>query len=58
MRSISFDSHDGTFSGKIMVYVYDTSHLDKLISNLLKVSGVTAVERMTNEEAEIIKEQL
>jgi GTP pyrophosphokinase len=50
MRSISFESHAGTFEGKIMVYVYDTEHLSKLINNLAKVSGVITVERMETDE--------
>ena len=46
MRSISFDSHDGIFEGMIMVYVYDTSHLNSLIKKLEKLNGVTRVERV------------
>jgi GTP pyrophosphokinase len=50
MRSISFESNAGVFEGKIMVYVYDTEHLDKLIHNLAKVSGVHTVERIPEGE--------
>jgi GTP diphosphokinase / guanosine-3',5'-bis(diphosphate) 3'-diphosphatase len=48
MRSISFDSNDGIFEGLIMVYVQDTNHLDQLIENLKKVTGVINVERIDN----------
>ncbi|MFO0358119.1 MAG: RelA/SpoT family protein [Sphingobacteriaceae bacterium] len=46
MRSISFDTEDGIFTGTIMVYVHDTKHLNHLIDNLKKVKGVNKVERM------------
>ena len=45
MRSITLDSQDGVFDGKIMVFVNDTSHLEKLIQRLQKVNGVLLVER-------------
>ncbi|QMU31649.1 bifunctional (p)ppGpp synthetase/guanosine-3',5'-bis(diphosphate) 3'-pyrophosphohydrolase [Adhaeribacter radiodurans] len=45
MRSITLDSHDGIFDGKIMVFVNDTSHLEKLIQRLNRVNGVILVER-------------
>ncbi len=45
MRSISFDTEDGIFTGAIMVYVHDTKHLNHLIENLKKVKGVNKVER-------------
>ncbi len=46
MRSISFDTNDGTFEGNIMVFVHDTSHLTELISKLRKVPGVLSVKRI------------
>ncbi|MBC7411157.1 MAG: bifunctional (p)ppGpp synthetase/guanosine-3',5'-bis(diphosphate) 3'-pyrophosphohydrolase [Bacteroidia bacterium] len=48
MRSISFDTDDGIFTGKIMVYVHDTAHLDNLITKLMTVNGVHKVIRMDN----------
>lgn len=45
MRSISFDTEDGIFTGSIMVYVHDTKHLNHLIDNLKKVKGVDKVVR-------------
>ncbi len=46
MRSISFDTEDGIFTGTIMVYVHDTKHLNHLMENLKKVKGVNKVERI------------
>jgi GTP pyrophosphokinase len=49
MRSLSFDSHDGVFEGRVMVFVQDTSHLTDLIKKLNKVKGVKKIERIDNE---------
>lgn len=49
MRSISFDTNDGTFEGKIIVYVQDTKHLDELMSKLKTVPGVISVKRMDSQ---------
>lgn len=46
MRSISFESHDGVFEGKVMAYVRDTDHLQALIEKLKRVRGVRSVERV------------
>ncbi|GAB2550759.1 RelA/SpoT family protein [Rufibacter soli] len=45
MRSITIDSHDGVFEGRLMVFVNDTSQLEKLIQRLSKVSGLLSVDR-------------
>ncbi|PST82210.1 RelA/SpoT family protein [Pedobacter yulinensis] len=45
MRSITVDTNDGIFDGSIMIYVNDTEHLEKLISDLMRVKGVTGVTR-------------
>ena len=45
MRSITIDADDGFFEGKILVFVNDTDHLNKLIQRLSKVNGVLQVER-------------
>ncbi|WP_299819178.1 bifunctional (p)ppGpp synthetase/guanosine-3',5'-bis(diphosphate) 3'-pyrophosphohydrolase [uncultured Pontibacter sp.] len=45
MRSITIDSNDGIFEGNIMVFVNDTSHLEKLIQRMSRVNGVLTVER-------------
>ncbi|MCB0401246.1 MAG: bifunctional (p)ppGpp synthetase/guanosine-3',5'-bis(diphosphate) 3'-pyrophosphohydrolase [Flavobacteriales bacterium] len=46
MRSISFESDDGIFEGKVKLYVHDTDHLNDLIDKLKNVDGVTKVERV------------
>lgn len=50
MRSISFDTHDGTFEGNIMLFVYDTNHLTALMKKLRKVNGVQQVSRINPNE--------
>jgi len=45
MKSISFDSYDGIFQGKIQVYVFDKQHLDELIDKFVMLEGVKRVER-------------
>lgn len=52
MRSISFDTDDGIFSGTIMVYVNDTTHLTELMRKLRNISGVRTVSRMKGERLE------
>lgn len=49
MRSISFDTEDGIFEGKIMAFVHDTTHLTNLIKKLKKVQGVNQVRRIDPE---------
>jgi guanosine-3',5'-bis(diphosphate) 3'-pyrophosphohydrolase len=46
MRSISFDTNDGTFEGSVTVFVHDTTHLTELMKKLKKVHGVLTVTRM------------
>ncbi len=48
MRSISVDSKDGVFNGKISVFVQDTGHLDILLRNLLKIKGILNAKRLDN----------
>ncbi len=45
MKSISFNTHDGVFDGKIELFVYDTEHLEKLITHFEQIEGVQSVER-------------
>jgi GTP pyrophosphokinase len=45
MRSISIDTDETIFEGKIMLFVHDTKHLEHLISKLEKVEGVVKVDR-------------
>ncbi len=46
MKSISFESEDGVFEGKILLYVYDTEHLDKLVEKFEQIDGVKSVDRI------------
>ncbi len=48
MSSIKFESQDGIFTGTVMVFVKDTTHLTNLINNLKKVKGVKKIERINN----------
>lgn len=46
IRSITIDTNDGMFDGKIMIFVHDTKHLDKLIMRLSKIPDVINVMRI------------
>jgi GTP pyrophosphokinase len=46
LRSINIDSHDGLFSGNIVVMLEDTSRLEALIKKLRTVKGVKQVDRI------------
>lgn len=45
IRSISIDSKDGMFEGKITLFVKDTQHLEALIRKLKKVKGISGIRR-------------
>lgn len=46
MRSISIDSNDGMFEGKITLFVKDAQHLEALNRKLSRVKGVNSVRRI------------
>ena len=46
LRAINIDSHDGLFSGNLVVMLEDTSRLEQLIKKLRTVKGVKQVERI------------
>ena len=46
LRSINIDSHDGLFSGNLVVMLEDTSRLEALLKKLRTVKGVKQVERI------------
>ena len=50
MRSISFDSSDGVFEGRIMVYVHDTAELEDLSARLTALDGILEVGRFDSED--------
>ncbi|GAB5539387.1 MAG: RelA/SpoT family protein [Salibacteraceae bacterium] len=52
MRSISFESDDGIFTGTIKVYVNDTIHLTELMRKLRNISGVSTVSRIKGTKEE------
>ena len=46
LRSINIDSHDGLFSGNLVVMLEDTSRLEALLKKLRTVKGVKQVDRI------------
>jgi GTP pyrophosphokinase len=46
MKSISFQSDDGVFSGKITLVVKNNTMLKKLMDNLKKINGIDKVTRV------------
>ena len=46
MRTINLHGHDGIFNGTIDLYVHNTTDLNNLILNLMKLRGVEAVHRV------------
>ncbi len=51
IRNIHLDTHDGTFEGEVMLYIYDTLHLNKLIKKLKKLKGIQKVTRIGKMES-------
>lgn len=50
MRSISIDSDEGSFEGRVTVFVNDTDMLGRLIKKIKKVKGVYSVSRIDSFE--------
>lgn len=50
IRTINLHGHDGIFEGTIDLYVHNTSDLNNLITNLIKVKGIEAVHRVEVKE--------
>jgi GTP pyrophosphokinase len=46
MKSVHFDTDDGTFTGTIVVIVKNKSILDNLVKNIKKISGIDKVSRV------------
>ena len=46
MKSLTFDTNDGVFAGKIMLYVYDKTQLEKIIKKLRNINGIEKVVRI------------
>ena len=47
MHSINFETNEGVFEGRIMLYVNDKKHLDKLIKKLKSLEGIKNIQRIT-----------
>ncbi len=52
MRSISFETEDGIFEGRIKVMVFDTDHLEQLMRKFEQVEGIQRVVRWDMETDE------
>lgn len=50
IRTINLHGHDGIFEGTIDLYVHNTSDLNNLIMNLIKIKGVESVHRVESKE--------
>lgn len=46
MRTVHFDTHDGIFEGDLYLYIHSVDDLNELISRLMKIKGMDAVERI------------
>ena len=46
MKSIKFDTYDGVFDGKIMLFVSDNKHLENLITKLKNIHGMRHIVRL------------
>lgn len=55
MKSISFETNDGVFEGRIKVLVYDTAQLEQLTRKFEEVEGVQRVTRWDTAEGEEIQ---
>ena len=55
MKSISFETNDGVFEGRIKVLVYDTAQLEQLTRKFEEVEGVQRVTRWDSAEGEEIQ---
>jgi guanosine-3',5'-bis(diphosphate) 3'-pyrophosphohydrolase len=56
MKSISFETEDGIFEGRIKVMVYDTEHLEQLMRKFEQVDGVQRVLRWDLQEEDSLNE--
>jgi len=46
MRTVHFDTHDGIFEGDLYLYIHNLQDLNELISRLMKIKGIDAIERI------------
>ena len=50
MRSLSIESNDGIFEGKIMIYIHDREELNEFCNRLSQLDGINKVERLESTE--------
>jgi GTP pyrophosphokinase len=50
MRSITMDSNDGMFEGKIKISIHSTKHLDMLMAKLKKEKSILKVNRLESQD--------
>jgi guanosine-3',5'-bis(diphosphate) 3'-pyrophosphohydrolase len=55
MKSISFETNDGVFEGRIKVLVFDTAQLEQLTRKFEEVEGVQRVTRWDSADGEEIQ---
>ena len=46
IRGLVMESSEGVFEGRMMVYISDAEHLNKLMENIKKVDGIEKVSRV------------
>ncbi|MFT5305100.1 MAG: guanosine-3',5'-bis(diphosphate) 3'-pyrophosphohydrolase [Chitinophagales bacterium] len=54
MKSISFESKDGIYEGKIMLYVTDSEELEIVISQMKAIEGLVSITRFEVEEEQSV----
>jgi GTP pyrophosphokinase len=54
MKSISFESKDGIYEGKIMLYVTDSEQLEIVISKMKAIEGLVSITRFEVEEEQSV----
>jgi GTP pyrophosphokinase len=47
MRTLNIETKDDLFEGTIMLYVFDTKQLDKLIGELRQINNIQKVSRIS-----------
>ena len=50
MQSLTINSNAGAFEGSIILYIYDTQHLDELLKKIKKLPGMDSVSRFQVED--------
>ena len=54
MKSISFESKDGIYEGKIMLYVTDSEQLEIVINQMKAIEGLVSITRFEVEEEQSV----